>query len=188
MQQPNPSNIWQGRKVRLRALEPGDADFFYRMNEDTEIARMLWYVWPHQSLAAVRRWVEKSSTEEVKDDRMDFVILDESGKPVGQIGSHTTDRRVGSFRYGISLLRERRGRGYAAEAVYLLLRYFFDELRYQKCTATVYSNNPASLRFHEKMGFTLEGRLRRVVFTGGEFHDELYYGMTVEEFRAKEWK
>jgi RimJ/RimL family protein N-acetyltransferase len=32
------------------------------------------------------------------------------------------------------------------------------------------------------MGFKLEGRLRRMVYTNGEFYDELYFGMTKEEF------
>ncbi len=93
-------DIWQGQRVRLRGVEPGDADTFFA-------------------------W---------RDSDMD--------------------------------------------------RFADDELNYQKVSATVYSNNEASQRLHERLGFTLEGRIRRVVFTLGQHFDELHYGMTVEEYRA----
>lgn len=94
--------------------------------------------------------------------------------------------RSGTFMYGISILPSYRRKGYASEAIRLTLRYYFNERRYQKCTIEVFSYNPASMRLHESLGFTLEGRLRRMVFSGGEFHDALYYGITCEEFRANE--
>ncbi|HET7095418.1 MAG TPA: GNAT family N-acetyltransferase, partial [Thermomicrobiales bacterium] len=63
------------------------------------------------------------------------------------------------------------------------LRYFFDELGYQKAHVHVYAFNAASIRLHERLGFQREGRLRRMLFTGGQFHDVLVYGLTLEEFR-----
>lgn len=63
-----------------------------------------------------------------------------------------------------------------------MLRHFFDELRYQKVVISAHSDNEASMRLHERLGFQLEGRLRRMVYTQGRYYDELYYGMTVEEF------
>jgi hypothetical protein len=39
-------NFWQGSKVRLRAIEPTDAEFFIRWNLDSERARHLDFVWP----------------------------------------------------------------------------------------------------------------------------------------------
>jgi RimJ/RimL family protein N-acetyltransferase len=63
-----------------------------------------------------------------------------------------------------------------------VLRYFFRELRYQKCTVLVYSFNQQSLRLHEKLGFRFEGRLRNMVYTNGSFYDEIYFGMTSSEY------
>jgi RimJ/RimL family protein N-acetyltransferase len=65
----------------------------------------------------------------------------------------------------------------------LLLRFYFDELRYQKVNAGVYAFNEASLKLHAKLGMREEGRIRRAYFSGGEYHDELRFGMTAEEFR-----
>ena len=83
--------------------------------------------------------------------------------------------------------REYWGKGYAGEAIRLVLGYFFDELGYQKCTVDVYAFNTQSVRLHEKLGFKLEGRERRMIYTGGAYHDNLIMGITVEEFRAL-WK
>ena len=32
-----------------------------------------------------------------------------------------------------------------------------------------------------------EGRLRWMIYSGGEFHDALIFGMTREEFEATDW-
>jgi RimJ/RimL family protein N-acetyltransferase len=136
-------------------------------------------------MAATREWTQRTASGENKDDRMHLVIEDLQGNAVGTISTHATNRRVGSFAYGLFVDEEHRGRGYASEAVILLLRYFFEELAYQKVTVTVYACNPASIALHEKLGFQLEGRVRRMVYTHGQYHDEFYYGMTREEFAAR---
>jgi RimJ/RimL family protein N-acetyltransferase len=173
--------------VRLRGVEPGDADIFFAWR-DTDMERYADFVqFPH-SLEATRKHFEKMASPELKDDVFDFVIENEAREAAGMINSHTCDRRVGCFMYGLAIGPDYRRRGYASEAIFLLLRYFFDELRYQKVSATVYSNNEASQRLHESLGFTLEGCIRRVVFTLGQHFGELHYGMTVEEFQERRAK
>ena len=175
-------NYWQGKLIRLRGVEEEDAVHFARWNEDSEAARLLDFLWPPGSLAGVKEWVAKLIKEEPKDDQFMFLMENLEGNTVGAISTHITDRRVGSFRYGFSVEADFRRCGYAREAVLLLLHYFFEELRYQKCTVTVNASNEASQRFHENFGFQLEGRLRRMIYTRGQFYDELYYGITAEEF------
>lgn len=177
------SNFWQGEKIVLRAVEPEDAETFFRWNLDSESARVLDYLWPPKSLAATREWTQRIATAEVQEDRLHLVIAErQSGVAVGMISTHAINRRVGCLSYGVSIDEAHRGHGYAFEAVALLLRYFFEELGYQKATVTVYECNQPSIALHEKLGFQLEGRIRRMVYTGGRYYDELYYGMTREEF------
>jgi RimJ/RimL family protein N-acetyltransferase len=178
-------NFWQGERVRIRAIEPEDAETFYQWNFDSEMARVVDFLWPPTSLASVRAWAEKMATREFKDDLLSCAIENREGKLVGSIVSHSTNRRTGTFGYGIAIGEEYRGRGYGSEAVLLLLRYFFEELRYQKVTVTVYACNPPSIALHEKLGFQLEGRLRRMVYTRGQYYDEFFYGMTREEFAER---
>ena len=178
-------NFWQGTRVRLRGVEPADAEHFVRWSLDSEAARYLDFVWPPISDAAQRAVVaEDSLRRSMKDDAFDWVIVNLDGKPVGTINTHTCLPRNGTFSYGIFVDREHQQHGYASEAISLVLRWYFHELRYQKVTVGVSADNVASLRLHEKLGFVREGTLRRMVFTDGGYCDMVWWGMTREEFDA----
>lgn len=177
-------NLWQGAHVRLRAIEPADAEIHYLWNQESEMARGVDRVWPPSSRESQRRWAEEASVRKGESDELNLIIETLDGEHVGIINSHDCDRRTGCFAYGIAVRPEHQRQGYASEAIVLLLRYFFAELRYQKCTVDVFSFNEASIRLHERLGFQREGRIRRNQFTGGRYHDTLLFGMTVEEFQA----
>jgi len=176
-------NFWQGKKVRLRSIEPSDAGVFAQWNLNSERARNLDFVWPPTSQATVTAWVEEQSKRKLENDAFHWVIEDVEGVPVGSISTHACNSRTGTFSYGVDIAPEHQGHGYAGEAIFLVLKYYFDELRYQKVTVPVHGDNPASIRLHERLGFQKEGTHSRMVFTRGQYYDELWYGMTVEEFR-----
>ncbi len=175
-------NYWQGKNIRLRALEPSDAEFFYKWDlEESEMGRNLDRVWQPVSLESQKRWTERDSAKEPGDEFF-FVIENLAGETAGSVATHHCDHRAGVFSYGLGVRANFQRRGYASEAIRMVLRYFFEELRYQKVYVEVHSDNPASIRLHESLGFQLEGRQRRTVYSGGRFHDTLLYGMTAEEF------
>lgn len=107
-----------------------------------------------------------------------------AGEFAGAIDTHACDTRTGTFEYGLAIKPEHQRQGYAGEAIRLVLRHYFRELRFQKVTVHIYAFNEASLELHRKLGFKEEGRLRRMVCTGGQFHDEFIFGLTREEFEA----
>lgn len=177
------TDIWRGRLVRLRGLEPDDWETFFTWNKDSDTARMFDHAWFPTSASRARHWAEETATRSVADDSFFFAIEElEGGTLVGSIDTKDCDRHVGTFSYGIGTIPERRRRGYASEAVLLVARYYFQELRYQKMNAQVHDDNPASIALHERLGFTREGTLRRMAYTGGKYHDMAHFGMTAEEF------
>jgi len=178
-------NYWQGEHIRLRAIEPSDADLFFNWNLDSDRARHLDFVWPPRSLAAVRAWCDEQSKKQLENDAYAWVIVNLQGEPLGTIATHHCDRRVGVFSYGVDIAEEHRRKGYAAEAIRLVLRYYFEELRYQKCSVTAHSDNEASLQLHDALGFQREGVIRRVVYSGGQYFDSVWFGITAEEFAAQ---
>jgi len=177
------TNIFEGKLVRLRAGEPSEGAIFRDWDrEETESGRLLYEIpFPQPRLDENA----PAETKPPEGDNFPFTIETLDGIVVGVIHIHDCNSRCGTFMYGLAILPEHRRKGYAFEAVWLALRYYFYERRYQKCTIEIYSFNEASARLHERLGFTLEGRLRRIVYTDGKFHDSLFYGITVEEFRAK---
>lgn len=176
------NNYWEGSKVRLRALEPGDADTFFEWNLDSEVSRNLYQVHFPQSRESVGRWAHDVSVRGPEGDSFFWVIESLDGEVVGSINAHQCDRRNGTFKYGIAVKREHWRKGYASEAIRLVIRYYFEELGYQKVNAEVYEFNEPSIRLHEGLGFVLEGRLRQMIYTESKHFDLLVYGTTKEEF------
>ena len=175
-------NSWEGTRVRLRAVELDDWQHFAAWNDDSETARADDQVHVPKSHAATRRWTEEEALRAPDNDVFRWVIETLDGTFAGTINSHSCERRNGTFSYGIAVRREHQRKGYAGEAIRLVLRYFFDELRYQKVIAHVYSFNEPSLRLHERLGFQREGCLRRMIYTNGQFFDDVVFGLTAEEF------
>lgn len=180
-------NLWVGERIRLRAAEPGDAGDFFKWSADydTESDRCCDVVHFPRSFGAMTAHVEALSKQEPENDGFFWIMENEQGESAGCINTFGCDRRVGAFSYGLGVRREFRGRGYAKEAVRLVLRYYFQELNYQKATVRVYSFNARSLGLHRALGFTQEGVLRRTAFTAGRLYDEVVFGMTREEFDAR---
>ncbi len=177
---------WEGNLVRLRATEPGDGEHFYQLNLERDVDRSLDFVYPPSSRASQLAWTEKTASEGGFRNSNEFLFQIEaldSGEHVGSIDTHHCNPRQGTFEYGLSVREQYRGKGYASEAILLVLRYYFFELRYQKAEPGVFAFNEASLKLHEKLGFVLEGRKRHHGYSHGQFHDLLLFGMTDDEYR-----
>lgn len=173
-------NIWQGERVRLTAGKPeNDAAFYYWDAVQTESSRLLYEIGFPRPQPQI-----SPHAAPPPGDNFPFTIETLDGEVVGAIHTQKCDPRNGTFMYGLALFPPYQRKGYASEAVRLVLRYYFNERRYQKCTVEVYSYNAASIRLHERLGFTLEARLRRQVYTHGAYHDALFYGITKEEFEG----
>jgi len=180
------NNFWETGRIRLRAVEPEDWEVHYHWDMDADMMRNLSELYFPSSKARTKKWAEEAALKAPDGDNFHMEIeLNEIQKVIGVISAHHTDRRNGTFMYGIAIRPEFQRKGYATEAILLIMRYFFDELRYQKCHVDVHGWNAGSMRLHEKLGFTLEGQIRRAIYTQGQYYDRMIYGMTIEEFRER---
>ncbi|MBA2289717.1 MAG: GNAT family N-acetyltransferase [Chloroflexia bacterium] len=178
------ARYWEGKLIRLRGVEPTDVDGHYEVDQEDDISRFQWVMNPPTSRTGTEAWVQGAAKERPKGHEFTAQMETlEDGKLVGSIATHHSDQRAGVFSYGLHVEQQYRGKGYASDAICLILRYFFQELRYQKCNVEAMEINPGSQRLHEKLGFQTEGRRRRVVYTYGKHSDLIEYGMTLEEFR-----
>jgi RimJ/RimL family protein N-acetyltransferase len=181
----HPANAWTGKLVRLRAVEPGDSEHFHAFDSDTEMQRLGYEVQLPRSAHRAAQWaVEQAERQPAQANGSYGWVVEEvaTGEIAGHLNVHGADPRNGNFEYGLSLGEQFRNRGYGAEAVKLMLRFYFDELRYHRVSAIVYAFNVLPQRFHENFGFVLEGRIREYHYTAGRFHDALWYGLTCTDF------
>lgn len=179
-----PRNIFAGEHVVLRAIEPEDWTTHHVWNQDSETSRRSFFIPFPTSSAYARQWTETESKKTDDHDSFRFQIGNHDGDMVGSMSTNNCNRRMGTFSYGIGIMEAHRRKGYASEAIILMLRYFFLELRYQKCTTVVYDFNPPSMKLHEKLGFLREGTLRDMIYSAGRHYDMHYYGITRADFAA----
>lgn len=74
------------------------------------------------------------------------------------------------------------GKGVGYEACQLAIEYGFNEMKLRKIYLAVYENNPIAKKLYQKLGFQLEGTLRKHVMVNGELYDKYLMGIFKEEF------
>ena len=179
--------FWKGEKVRLRPLRIEDAEQSFIDSLDSSSRQLLQLgIELPTSVEALRSFLEKYADCKDVDGIIIFGIENHAGNSVGGISLHSRNRKNGTFGFGVNVQREHRRKGYAEDAIRILLRYAFQERRYQKCNSACVDMNEASIQLHKKLGFVEEGRRRRSIFFNGEFHDDVLFGLTREEFEAQE--
>ncbi len=187
-QAPNTTtSFWRGERIRLRALALEDAAHWLAFGEDSEAIRTLdMGLSLPRSPSQAAEWAARFSDFKNADEAMIFTIETHAGDYIGSLNLGGVDRRNGTFSTGTRLSAQHRGKGYALEAKRIVLRYAFHEMRLQKYNVRCLETNAAVIRHLSLLGCKEEGRIRRSVFTDGRFYDELLFGLTREEFEAKE--
>ena len=177
---PTEHDLWRGHHVRLRAVTVEDEEAFHADGQDTDTARYGDEIKLPYSRANLIKRLQKDRDP---DDHNIWLGVEEcvSGNLVGSVTVHGASVRHRTFEYGIAIFRARRTRGYAREAIALMMRFYFQELGYHRAWSTVYEFNEPSIGLHRALGFTEEGRLRQNLFTHGRFYDEIIFGMLASE-------
>jgi len=175
--------FWQGEKVRLRPLRTDDAERSFVGILDSPARQFLALgIELPTSIELQRSFLEKYAGCKDVGGEIIFAIETLEGVNVGGIALNDRDDKNGLFGFAVEIGRDHRRKGYAQEALRILLNYGFWERRYQKCNSACAQTNDASTALHKKVGFVEEGRRRRQVFFNGEYHDLVLFGMTREEF------
>jgi RimJ/RimL family protein N-acetyltransferase len=178
--------FWQGKKIRLRPLRMEDAKQSFISSLDSPSRQMLQLgIELPTSVELQEKALEKYVGCKDSDGVMVFAIETHGSIAVGGISLHSRDGKNGLFSFGINIDQDHQRKGYAEDAVRILLRFGFEERRYQKCNSACVDTNQASICLHQKLGFVEEGRRRRQVYSNGVYHDEILFGMTLEEYKEQ---
>lgn len=184
---PEGSYFWEGKRVRLRAMNEEDTRIWLENQFESDVDRTL------------NPGIELPKTESDRADfyarfgefrdsegRTMFTIETLDGEVVGGLNINGIDHRHGTFNIGSRIYTKYQGQGYFEEAKRIVLLYCFGELRLHKYNASIVETNEAMLRHFKRIGAQPEGRSREVVYMNGRFYDELLFGLTAEEFEAND--
>jgi RimJ/RimL family protein N-acetyltransferase len=158
-------------QIYLRPAERDDLPRFVAWLSDARTTRTLLLISP-LSQVLEERWFEQM-LEHHGVDRWHFVICRSADdRPVGVIDLHEMDKRSGSAAIGILIgAPEDTGQGYGSDALRAILDFGFGELRLERIWLDVYDFNERARRVYERVGFVLEGTLRRALYRAGSHHD-----------------
>jgi ribosomal-protein-alanine N-acetyltransferase len=111
-----------------------------------------------------------------------MVLLD--AVPVGTVSLSRPSWRMGYGEIGYMLAEAYHGRGLGTASVGLFVEKVFRETNLVRLTATISTENVASWRLIERLGFTREGMLRQHYVIQGRRVNEYIYGLLRPEWAA----
>ncbi|MDV3103726.1 GNAT family N-acetyltransferase [Thermococcus waiotapuensis] len=167
--------VMEGHRVSLGVLLRDDLPTLWKWYNDRNVRRYLSK--PHEVFFYENEleWYETIRRNREKE-KVFAIITSGEWRLAGVIGLHGIDFMNRNAEVGYIIGPEHWGRGYASEAVKLILEYAFNWLNLIKVYARVFEPNVASIRVLEKNGFKLAGRLRKHQFIPEEgFVDVLIY-------------
>lgn len=164
----------RGEKIFLRAIEPGDLPHLKSWENNPEFWRISNTLQPFSDYS-LEQYLQQAHQTIAQAGQVRFVMaLLSNQTPIGAIDLFEFDalhQRVG---VGILIASQNdREKGYATEALQLVLHYCFDVLMVHQVFCNISASNTASLRLFEKMGFEIVGRKKDWTRTPQGFEDEL---------------
>ena len=164
-----------GNNVSLRALEPSDVEILYRWENDMTIWHLSTTIMP-LSRFTLEQYVLGANHDiySSKQLRMmiDLVAPVDDTVTIGSIDLfdfEPTHHRAG---VGILLLTEYRGKGYASEALDLLIEYAFDTLQLHQLFCNISPGNTESIKLFTSRNFRLIGVKKDWNRIKNRWHDE----------------
>jgi RimJ/RimL family protein N-acetyltransferase len=183
--------------VRLRPIEPRDADRLWESLQDQEGMRLT-----GTTATFTRDHVDEwAGTVTDRPGRYDWAITpgavrdgqQVSDELIGEIVLDQIDEHAGSANLRLQMLPDYRGRGYGREAIIEVLRFAFDGAvgddgeagpGLHRVSLDVLSINPRARALYGSLGFREEGVLRDVYRDGDGWADSIVMSILEDEFRA----
>jgi diamine N-acetyltransferase len=173
-----------GSKVSLRALEPEDVEVLYRWEND----RSIWHL--SNTLTPMSRFhLEQfvlSAAQDIYITRQMRMMIDlnepvDGIKTIGSIDLFDFEpahRRAG---VGILIHENFRGKGYASDALGILIKYVTETLHLHQLFTNISSDNSESIRLFENKGFILVGTKKEWNLVRNKWYDESMFQLLLQQ-------
>ncbi|NVK09044.1 MAG: GNAT family N-acetyltransferase [Tenacibaculum sp.] len=169
-----------GTHIKLRALEPEDLEFLFQIENNESF----WEVSHTQapfSKFLLKQYLENAHLDIFEAKQLRLVIDKKStGKSVGMIDLFDFNPQHKRAGIGILIHPDFQQKGFASEALQLLINYCFTHLHLHQLYANITNNNTNSLHLFEKQNFKQIGIKKDWIFYNGTYKDELLFQLINE--------
>ena len=187
-----PALVLTGRRVQLRSLEPHDFVAWREVRranagwlEPWEPARLASQPDVVEDPQAFGARCEARRRERQMGTGFAFGVFVD-GEFAGEINLSSVQRGAFQSAYVGYWMDERRaGQGYMPEALVVLARFAFTDLRLHRIQVAIIPRNDRSLRVVDKLGFRNEGVAERYLEINGVWEDHVRFAMTAEEWAGR---
>lgn len=125
----------------------------------------------------------KTGTFERLVEGKDMLLIEFQGRPVGTVNCYWECETTRWLEAGIIIYDPTCwNRGIGSKALIPWITHLFDNYDVERVGMTTWSGNPRMMACAEKLGLTLEARLRKVRYYNGEYYDSVKYGVLREEW------
>jgi RimJ/RimL family protein N-acetyltransferase len=78
--------------------------------------------------------------------------------------------------------RDHMGKGYAHEAINILIKHAFEVLNIHRIQINVVDKNIRAIKLYEKIGAVKEGVLREAFYLANKYHDVIVYSLLKQDY------
>jgi diamine N-acetyltransferase len=165
----------KGKHIYLRALEPEDIDFLFTTENDTSF-------WEISSTHApfsrflLEQYITNSHQDIYTAKQLRLIIAkNTSDQAVGMIDLFDFNPQHHRAGIGILITSENQKKGFASEALSILIDYCFKTLNLHQLFANISSDNKTSLELFKKFNFKEVGLKKDWIYINSTFKDEFLF-------------
>lgn len=178
-------NYPQGPRIGISEFTIDDLPAVHDYTADPEVSQ--WSTWGPNTLDQTADFIGLAAQAQFQEAREAYSLAAVAdGQVIGSLGIWTTDSHDRNGELGFTFHRAHWGKGYATEAVSLLLDFGFETLEFARIAATCHPDNAGSIRVLEKSGFSFEGKLRSHRLVRGARRDSLLYSILPDDYHGDE--
>lgn len=149
----------KSNRLHLRALEPGDADFMYEVENDALAWRYSDTIAP-LSRKILREYALTYDADPFTAGQLRLIITEkENNNPVGIVDLYEVSQRHQRAFIGIYICKDYREKGYADETIQLIEEYAHNTLHLHQLGAKVEDSHHKAEKLFLNRGYSLQGNL-----------------------------
>lgn len=171
------THFLDGSRIYLREVRPSDVnENYYRWMNDPEVTCFLESRFYPNSMEKLREYVQTKIGN--PDNIFLALVLKEGERHIGNIKLGPIHWIHRTSDLGIIIgEKDCWGKGYANEAIKLMVDYAFNVLHLHKITAGAYGSNEGSIKAFQKVCFEIEGIRKKQYFLKGQYIDGVLMGL-----------